>query len=123
LVRLVGLVGLVGLILVVIMRYKRTSGSKIACRLLLLALTIDHLLLSYYKFLGEFKVLSKCSHIAVVLFGYRHALLLLNFKAPLKGLTSLYLGLVLNLRLKELYLYSTELLTEVIELCVYEVEA
>ena len=108
--------------MVVIIGYERTSGGKMACRLLLLALTIDHLLLSYYKFLGEFKVLSKCSHIAVVLFGYRHALLLLNFKAPLKGLTSLYLGLVLNLRLKELYLYLTELFIKVIKLYVYEVE-
>jgi len=122
LIRLIRLIRLIGLILVVIIRYKRTSGGKITYRLLLLTLIIDHLFLSYYKFFGEFKVSLKYSHIAVILFGYKYILLLLNFKALLKGLTSLYLGLVLNLRLKELYLYLTELFIKVIKLYVYEVE-
>jgi hypothetical protein len=105
------------------MGYKRTSRSKIACRLLLLALVVDYLLLGYYKFLSEFKVLSKYSYITVVLFRHKYTLLLLNFKALLEDSTSLHLGLILNLRLKELYLYLTELPAEVIELCVYKVKA
>jgi hypothetical protein len=92
-------------------------------RLLLLALTVDHLLLGYYKFLAKFKALLKYSYLVVVLFRYRYILLLLNFKALLEGLTSLYLGLILNLRLKELYLYLTKLSTELTELYVHEVEA
>ena len=94
-----------------------------AYRLLLLALIINHLLLGHYKLLKEFNILLKCGYITIVLFKYKYTLLLLNFKALLKGLTSLYLGLILNLRLKELNLYLIKLSIEVIKLYIHEVEA